>query len=637
MHREAPTPEFASTTRPRSRTAVGRPRHGVRAPLPEPPTVRDGVLATWHERNRRVTLPHGIAMLTEWGNLDNLRRAIGESDAPFRGMVFADSDVHKMLEAVAWELAREEDDDLRAFFEDTVALLARVQDHDGYLDSAFGEYTGRERWSDLAEGHELYCLGHLIQAGVAAHRALDDDRLLGIAHRFASLAVTRFLADESSGYCGHPLIETALIELWRETGDDAMRQLAQSFLERRGSGFFRGSPFPPEYYQDDSPALTTRHLRGHAVRALYLNQGIVDLHLETGDARAADVVRALWEDLVSHRLYVTGGTGSRHDGEAFGAAYELPPDQAYAETCAGVALFGWAWRMYLLTGSAEHLDVAETALYNVVAAGISEHGDEFTYVNPLQRRDDRAYGGTESPGGRRRWFNCACCPPNLARTFASLEQYVAAERPDGIDLTLYAGARIPAAGASIEIDTDYPRSGAVRITVHGDAAAGRRALGLRIPSWVGAEQWTLHRDGAPLAVTAEDGWVVLADAIVDGTVLDLHLPMPPVILRPHPRIDAVRGTVAVRRGPVLHCADGVDTDLAIDDLLVDAACVTEMTGAGVFGPGLAVRATVADTARPLYGPQDARAVEAAETVIPLRPYATSDGGAPMRVWLPTLG
>lgn len=658
---------------------VGLTTHGVRRPLPVAPVIERGLLHDWHARNRQVTLPHGIAMLEEYGTLDNVRRLTGESDAEFRGMLFADSDIYKTLEAAAWELGRDDDDGIRAFFDRTVPLIERAQQDDGYLDSAYLEREDRQPWTDFTQGHELYCLGHLIQAAVGAHRALGDDRLLRVAERFTDHVVARMGADDAVEYCGHPLIEAALVELHRTTGSSAALDLASSFIRRRGSGFLGGVIFGAPYYQDEQPALQATRMRGHAVRALYLNQGITDLYLETGETEMLDVMRIQWDDMVSRRSYITGGTGARHEDEAFGDAFELPPDRAYAETCAGVALFGWAWRMYLATGDASCMDVAETALYNVVAAGISTRGDSFTYVNPLQVRDEHLHGG-DAPPARRRWFSCACCPPNLMRTFAALESHLGAERPDGLDIVLYASATLHAHGATVTIDTAYPADGHVRISVDGDAAEGCRRLALRVPGWAAGRPLTLHRDGAAVgavdavgavggvdavvgavdAVDAvvEDGWIVVDDALVDGTVLELALPVEIDVIHPHPLIDAVRGTVAVRRGPVVYCAVGDVDGLLVDEreLAAGAAVVVtpadaataaategdgdaEAAGAGeapgLLGPRVRIAAhRMSTVARPLYT-RGAEEPASEPTTVELRPFAEYDGGASMRVWMPT--
>lgn len=629
---------------------VGPTAHGARRPLRSATLIDSGLLDEWHARNRQVTLPHGIRMLEEYGNLDNLRRLTGESDAEFRGMLFADSDIYKTLEAAAWELGREEDAGIREFFDRTVALIERAQQDDGYLDSAYLARADRTPWTDFAQGHELYCLGHMVQAAVGAHRAIGDDRLLRVAERFVDHVVARLGADDAVEYCGHPLIEAALVELYRTTGADAPLALAAAFVGRRGAGFLGGVMFGAEYYQDEQPALQATRMRGHAVRALYLNQGITDLYLETGDTAMLDTMHTQWTDLVSRRMYVTGGTGARHEDEAFGEAFELPPDRAYAETCAGVALFGWSWRMYLATGEAGFMDVAETALYNVVAAGISTHGDSFTYVNPLQVRDERPYGG-QAPAARRRWFSCACCPPNLMRTFATLEHHLAAERADGLDIVLYASATLHAHGASVAIDTAYPADGRVHLSVQGDADDGCRRLALRVPEWVSGREVTLLRNGEAVDAVIDGGWIVLEDALVDGTELELHLPVEIDVIEPHPRIDAVRGTVAVRRGPVVYCAVG-----DVDDLEVGTDALTEASvagaadaggaegagdkaagdeGRGLLGPRLTVAARRLHTDREALYARDRDGAASEDFRIELRPFAEFDGGTAMRVWMPT--
>lgn len=629
-----------------SRGPLGPTTHGVRHPLTTRPSIEHGLVHTWHQRNRQVSLPHAIAMLEEYGTLDNLRRLTGETDADFRGMLFADSDIYKTLEAAAWEMGREADAELRAFFDRTVDLIERAQQDDGYLDSAYLGRDDRQPWSDFAQGHELYCLGHLIQAAVAAHRAIADDRLLRVAGRFVDHVLDRMSADDAVEYCGHPLVEAALVELHRTTGDEAPLRLAEAFVRRRGAGFLGGVIFGAVYYQDEQPALQATTMRGHAVRALYLNQGITDLYLQTGDPAMLDTMRTQWDDLVARRMYVTGGTGARHEDEAFGEAFELPPDRAYAETCAGVALFGWAWRMYLATGAASCLDVAETALYNVVAAGISAHGDAFTYVNPLQVRDERPYGGA-APEARRRWFSCACCPPNLMRTFATLEHFLAAERPDGLDIALYASASVTAHGATVEIDTVYPADGVVRIRVRGDAEDGCRRLALRVPGWAAdasesressesrGSSVSLRRDGAVTEPRIEDGWIIVDEALRDGTTLELHLPVETAVIHPNPRIDAVRGTVAVRRGPVIYCAVG-DVDRLVVDPRDVAGARTVDAAPGPLGPRLEIvarRHAIESEPLSLYsGVAPAPASEA--VTVELRPFAEFDGGAAMRVWMP---
>ncbi len=467
---------------------VGPTARGVVGTLPRSAVrLGDGLLATLQRRNADVTMPHGIAELDAWGNLENLRRLTGESTAAFRGYPFADSDVYKTLEAVAWELGRGEVPTLRSFYDEAVALLERAQRDDGYLDSAFQLDDGRGApWSDFVHGHELYCLGHLIQAAVAGKRAIDDDRLLGVALRWVELVHERFGGPDSPVVCGHPEVETALVELYRLTGDERHLVLAQRFVDRRGRGFVGRGMFGPQYYQDDATVRETRIMRGHAVRALYLNAGATDVALETGDASLLDAMRTQWADLVAHRLYITGGTGARHRDEAFGDAYELPSERAYAETCAGIALMGWAWRIYLATGEASFVDTFEQCLYNVVASGVSQDGTHFSYANPLQRRADHGVSQEESAGTRLEWFTCACCPPNLMRTLASIEAYLVTTSSGEVQVAAYADADVDLAAVGIPVTlavrTRYPADGRVEIRVGGDGSD--RMLALRVPSMV---------------------------------------------------------------------------------------------------------------------------------------------------------
>ena len=333
-------------------------------------------------------------MLDEYGTLDNVRRLTGEAEVDFRGMLFADSDIYKTLEATAWELGREDDAALRAFFDQTVSLIERAQQEDGYLDSAYLGRDDRHPWSDFAQGHELYCLGHLVQAAVGAHRALEDDRLLRVAERFVAHVVARMGADDAVEYCGHPLIEAALVELYRTTGDAAALDLAAAFIRRRGSGFLGGVLFGAAYYQDEQPALQVSKMRGHAVRALYLNQGITDVYLETGDAAMLEVMRTQWDDLVSRRMYLTGGTGARHEDEAFGEAFELPPDPRVRRDLRG--------RRPVRLGLEDvprdrrrrvHGCRGDGALQRHRCGDLRPPATSFTYVNPLQVRDETPYGG----------------------------------------------------------------------------------------------------------------------------------------------------------------------------------------------------------------------------------------------------
>jgi len=604
-----------------------------------------GLHQDWARRNREATIPHGIAKLRECGNVENLRRLTRASDAPFEGMLFADSDVHKTLEGVAWELGHGEDLALRGFYDETVALLERAQREDGYLNSKYQLEEGAQGpWTDFAHGHELYVLGHLVQAAVAGKRAIGDDRLLAVAQRFVRLVIDRFGEPDSPVYCGHPEIETALVELARTTGDAATLDLADAFARRRGSGFIGDARFGPQYYQDEIPVSATDIMRGHAVRAMYLNAGVADLYLERGDMELLDALDRQWDDLIARRLYITGGTGSRHRDEAFGDAYELPSERAYAETCAGIALLHWAWRMYLAKGSTAYLHVFEQTLYNVVLAGISESGTQFFYSNPLQRRSDHGASQEESAGMRLDWYSCACCPPNLMRLFASIEHYLFARRirADGgteVQVANFGMAELDlSAGATLCMTTEYPANGHVKLTVDGDP--GATSLAVRVPAWSrGAVAVSV--DGTEVEPVLNDGWLRIPH-LHDGSSIELEFPMEVVAWYPHPAADGLRGSVAFMRGPIVYCADQDDNSQDIERLEVLSATVrtsTEMTSLGLMLEVDAEEFADPLAALPLYSTEPVATIprRAAADVLVLRPYASWANGATvgaMRVWHP---
>jgi uncharacterized protein len=336
----------------------------------------DGELGRWQQRNAESTLPHVIEELRRAGNLENLETVASGAARPYRGSYpFLDTDVYKTLEAAAYVLARVDDETVRAFYEEAVGLIERAQRADGYLNSAFQNPAhGKEPWSDPTWGHELYNLGHLLQAGLAAERQLEDGRLLAVGRRFADLAVTRFGPDGAREICGHPEVEMALVELSRETGEGAYLDLARWFIYQRGHGHVGASIFEPAYFQDAEPLLTLPSVTGHAVRMGYLASGATDVAIETGDADLLAAVERLFADMVASKLHFTGGLGSRHSDEAIGDRFELTPDRSYSETCAAIALLQWAWRLLLATGRVEYADLFEWVLYNAYAAGLSADG-----------------------------------------------------------------------------------------------------------------------------------------------------------------------------------------------------------------------------------------------------------------------
>jgi uncharacterized protein len=632
-----------------SRPGVVRPTSGAlaaRQPLghDEVRLSEDGWLGAWQRLNREATLPHCLSELEETGTVDNLRRKTGEFDGPRRGLWFSDSDIYKTLEGIGWEL--DGDTDLRAAYTSLVELIGKAQDDDGYIHSWFG-LDGKERWSNLTTGHEMYCAGHLIQAAVAAARG-GDDRLLDIAQRFADLLVQRFGRDGGPGggtseggraaIDGHPEIETALVELWRQTGSRSYLELATRMIELRGHGTLGADRFGSSYFLDHIPVRQANVATGHAVRQLYLLAGATDVAVENGDTELLTAVERLWDDAFGTKTYLTGGHGSRHRDEAFGDAYELPSDRAYNETCAAIASFMWNWRLLLATGRRRYADEMERTLYNAVAVGLADDGTHFFYSNPLQLREGHDGSDEDSPSTRLPWYRCACCPPNLGRLGASLHHYVATGYGDAVQLHLIAAGRVrvelTAGPVELEVATDYPWDGRVTVTVV-ESPDGPWELSVRRPGW--CEHVAVV--GADL-VEDRDGYLSARRAWRAGETVTIDLEMPVRKVTAHPAVDAVRGSLALQRGPLVYCVEGsaqadrfsVDQLSVAEDEAVDV--VSEPDGTvSLTGTGYVRGAQVS-----LYQAAAAGDGEGAERKVTWKAGAyhrwANGEITPMRVWLP---
>jgi DUF1680 family protein len=629
--------------------------------------ITGGLLAARQRANGEASVPSGPARLESAGNLDNLRLAVPtgsaslrgdllvtgvsgtgttahpaavpathtsaeiaeKTTAEYRGPIFMDSDVYKWLEAAAWEYARNPSPALLDAQREITALVAAAQEPDGYLNSAI-QATGRERYTDLPWSHEHYCAGHLIQAAVAQVRCTGDRALLDVAIRFADHLAETFGPDRRHDVDGHPVIEMALVELYRETGERRYLDLAGYFVDARGHGLMAGYGQEPTYFSDRLPVREQTTVEGHAVRAVYLGAGAADVAIETGDSGLLDALRTQFAHMLATKTYLTGGLGSRWDREAFGDEYELPPDRAYAETCAAIGGIQWAWRMLLATGDPGYADAAERMLYNGFLAGVSLRGDEYFYVNPLQHRAGAHPDENRSPAhGRRGWFDCACCPPNVMRTLAQLDGYLATSDDQGLQIHLYAPSTVTAGDIRLEVGTDYPWDGRVRVRVVA-TPDDDWTLSLRIPAW--ASGATL--DGSPVA---PGEYARIRRAWRPGDALDLDLPMPVRFTAADSRIDAARGCVAVERGPLVYAVEGPD----VDDLTVDP------TGGGRVGhrPDLLDGVTVVSLAGHVADhtgarwpypaePPAARARATEVTAVPYFAWANR-GITGMRVWLPT--
>ena len=545
-----------------------RSPHAAHRPVPiDAVTLDDPIWAPRIARNREQTIPGQFQHLEETDRLNNLRRVAGAWDGRYVGREFNDSDVHKWLEAASWALAGAPHD-VRARIEpmiDTaIGVLEAAQGPDGYLNSYFSVERAGERWSNLRDKHELYCAGHLFQAAVAHHRVTGSTRLLDIATRFADLICDTF-GPASEGKReetdGHPEVEMGLVELYRETGNQRYLDQATFFLDVRGYGHIGGG----DYHQDATPLREQTEMVGHAVRAVYLNAGAADLLAEERDPALRSALDAMWRNMTTRRSYISGGIGSRWEGEAFGKDFELPNARAYAESCAAIGAAMWAWRMQMLAAEDDTrwADAIEHTLLNAMLPGLSLDGERYFYQNPLE--DD----GTHR---RQPWFGVACCPPNIARTIAAFPGMVATvttRRAVGEELgalhdtiwlhQLAAGTVrvvLPSGGsATLAIRGRYPWDGEIAVEVTELDEAGDFTINLRVPGWCNGATAELNGQALPAAETAPGQYATLTRAWRVGDTVALHLPLRIRRIEAHPRVTDAAGRVALMRGPLLYCVE----------------------------------------------------------------------------------
>ncbi len=641
-HALAPTATAKTATAEHKPVAPVVPRHSVLRPLGlDGVRITGGLLGDVQELNATVIIEHCLSWMTRVGWIANFDRAAGAADGSHAGIEFVDSEVYKLLEAMAWELGREKNTALEERFSALVARIGAAQDADGYLHTSFGRPGQPARYSDLEWGHELYCFGHLLQAAVARLRTGHDDELPAIARRLADHLFDQFGPRGRVAICGHPEIEMALAEFSRATGDARYLELASLLVERRGHGQLKTTLFQGhEYFLDDVPVRDAVVLRGHAVRALYLSSGAADVAADLGDSQLLRAVQSQWEHTVARRTYITGGMGSHHQNEEYGEDYELPPDRAYAETCASIGSIMLSWRLLLQTGEPKYADLIERTLLNGVLVSPRADGKAFYYANTLHQRRR----GTEGAEGelseraesslRAPWFDVSCCPTNVARTLASLAAYAATSDASGVQIHQYAPMDIATTlpdGTEVgfRVDTDYPYAGKIVVTPTRTVTSDV-TLTLRIPSWAVGKA-ALQVNGEPAAVGGTTAAVT--GAFRTGDVIELTLPMDPRFTWPHPSVDAVRGQVAVERGPLVLALEDVDLPDAIDVSRITIA--TDVQPASTVG-GAKVALYVHDVAHPNWPfgdhhPSDGTALEA--TLIPYFQWANR-GPSTMRVWLP---
>jgi uncharacterized protein len=633
-------------------------------PRQEGATVRigGGLLGERAACVRNVVIPYQWEALNDRvpgaersGTVQNFQIAAGEREGKFHGYWFQDSDLAKWIEAASHRLRSHYDAALDRELDGLIATIAKAQRDDGYLDTYIQLVEPEKRWANLHEYHELYIAGHFIEAGVAHFEATGKRSLLEVVRRLADLLDRTFGRAEGKrrGYCGHEEVELALVKLGRATGEPRYIELAAYFVEERGSepNYFEreiqqlGIEQLPPYFHGDRWAFLQAHQPvrdqkepvGHAVRAMYLYTAMALLADERKDEALANACRRLWREVVTKHLYVTGAIGAEWMGEKFGTPYDLPNERAYAETCASIGLMLFARSMLSLELRGEYADVMERALYNNVLAGMSKDGTRFFYVNPLEvtpgtarRRYDCRHVKTQ----RVPWFGCACCPPNIARTLASLDRYAVTVQPDGIALHLYWNGTVDAqcrdGNVGLSLTTDYPWDGSVSIEV---LSEGRFTLRLRLPGWCAEPGCTVNGKAMDVA-KAVDGYLVITRNWSRGDRVELAFPMPVERVRAHPEVAHAAGSVAIMRGPLVYCAEQADNGANLSALSLPATAQFSAR----FDPALesvvlegpAVRDIPARSA--LYSTAEPSREPARLRLVPYFRWANRGEGE-MRVWL----
>lgn len=554
------------------------------------------------------------------------------SDQP-KPHYFWDSDVAKWMESVAYLLQKAPNAELESQMEHLIDCIEAHQEEDGYF-NIFHIVAEPENRFRIRDHHELYCLGHLIEAGIAYYNATGRDRLLNLLDKYIDLVIRVFCEEHSAGFVtpGHEEIELALFRLYRLRREKKILDLAMFFLNERGKideGLTAWSR--PSYNQSHLPVRQQRTAEGHSVRACYLYSAMADAAAETGDPEMLEACREIFSDIVMKKMYITGGIGSSHHGEAFTIAYDLPNESAYAETCASIALALFADRMKDIDPDGKYADTVERELYNGALVGLSLDGRAFFYENPLEiyladyirhtsvKEEDRL-----PIKQRAEVFTCSCCPPNLTRFIASLGSSVFSASENEICIHQYLPCRAAIGGAAADIETRYPLDGRIRIHITG---AGGKRLRMRIPGW--CDRYTCSAD-----LTVDRGYGITMIESNDFT-LELEFDMPVKFYHAHPAVRADAGKVVLMRGPVVYCLEGVDNGPALYDLTVDTHSAAEEQFDPGFGmPVLKVKGTASALSgqEPLYTDAPAGRKDTVLTFIPYYGFANR-GESDMAVWV----
>ena len=520
----------------------------------------------------------------------------GKMDGRFYGFLFQDTDFTKWVEAVAYSLTQHPDPELEKTADEAIEAVCAAQREDGYLDTYYLINDQDMIFTNLKDNHELYCFGHLTEGAVAYYQATGKDRLLKAAERFADFIASKLGHGEGkkAGYPGHEIAEMALMRLYDLTGEQKYLDLAKYFIDERGTKPYyydieRGLTCPEgeerySYNQANRPVRQQDEVQGHSVRAVYLYSGMADVARATQDESLLKACETLWNNMVHQKMYVTGGIGATHIGEAFSFNYDLPNDTAYAETCASIGLVFFARRMLEIQAKAEYADVMELALYNGVLSGMALDGKSFFYVNPLEvlpeacHKDERKF---HVKPVRQKWFGCACCPPNLARLLSSIGSYAYTENEDTLFLHLYMGSilekKIGEKTADIRVESNFPWEGDVKITIRAKDTGLK--LALRIPDW--CSRYEL--DGFTGGTEEKDGYLYLQKDWGEEEEFTLHFPMEVRLIAAKEAVREDMGKGAVMRGPVVYCLEETDNGKDLQKLLIDPELNVTVSDVNICG------------------------------------------------------
>jgi DUF1680 family protein len=536
--------------------------------------MEDAFWAPRVKAHKEATLKACIEQCEKTGRISNFDKAAGLMEGEFEGIFFNDSDVYKVLEGVAYSLMSHPDPELERKADEIIDKIAAAQQEDGYLFCYFTLKDQDKKWTDM-DKHEMYCGGHMIEAAVAYKQATGKGKFLDVACRVADHFDATFGPGKRHWVPGHEEIELALVKLYRETKEERYWKLALWLLEERGHGHGVGgiwdrADWGPVYCQDDKPVREMSDVGGHAVRATYLYTAMADVAAMTGDKGYMDALDRLWDSVVQRNMYITGGIGPSKHNEGFTEDYDMPNDTAYCETCASVGMVLWNHRMNLLHGDAKYADVVERAMYNGSLSGVSLSGDKFFYVNPLL---------SDGTHHRVEWFNCSCCPTQIARFIPSIGDYVYAVSDEGVYVNLYIQGtghiRVKEGGVKLTQTTNYPWEGAVHITLS-PLSVTRFEVNLRYPGW--CQSAALKVNGVSVEdYTVSKGYIKLIRDWKPGDSITVEFDMPVERRYAHPKVAANAGKVALQRGPLVYCLEKADNpfDLKNFMLSVGAKFVTE--------------------------------------------------------------